>query len=57
MTTDDGGIGFLYDGPMPALLAALAAAAPTDVRIEEPSLEEIFLRYYADDGAGGRDVD
>jgi ABC-2 type transport system ATP-binding protein len=40
---------FLYDGPMPALLAALAAAAPDDVRIDEPSLEEIFLRYYAGD--------
>jgi len=46
---DDDGAGFLYDGPMPALLAALAAAAPDDVRIEEPSLEEIFLRYYAND--------
>jgi ABC-2 type transport system ATP-binding protein len=40
-------VGFLYDGPAPALLAALAAAAPVDVRIDEPSLEEIFLRYYA----------
>jgi hypothetical protein len=32
---------------MPELLAALATAHPTDVRIEEPSLEEIFLRFYA----------
>ena len=51
---DDGGASFLYDGPMPALLAALAEAAPRDVRIEEPSLEEIFLRYYArPDDRGG----
>ncbi len=37
---------FLYGGPMPALLAALAAAAPLDVRIEEPSLDEVFLAQY-----------
>jgi ABC-2 type transport system ATP-binding protein len=40
------GIRFLYGGPMPELLRALAAAAPTDVRIEEPNLEEIFLAHY-----------
>jgi beta-exotoxin I transport system ATP-binding protein len=54
---DDDGASFLYDGPMPALLAALAEAAPRDVRIEEPSLEEIFLRYYArPDDRGGDHV-
>jgi ABC-2 type transport system ATP-binding protein len=37
---------FLFGGDVPALLAALAAAAPRDVRIEEPSLEEIFLELY-----------
>ncbi len=41
---------FLYEGPMAALLAVLAAAAPTDVQIVEPSLEEIFLHYYAKGG-------
>ena len=49
VTRDGDAIAFLYDGPTPALLAALAAAAPDDVRIDEPSLEEIFLRYYAGD--------
>ncbi|HTJ47775.1 MAG TPA: ABC transporter ATP-binding protein [Kofleriaceae bacterium] len=44
---DGDAITFLYDGPMPALLSALAAAAPRDVRIDEPTLEEVFLRYYA----------
>jgi ABC-2 type transport system ATP-binding protein len=57
---DGATVRFLYDGPAPALLAALAAAAPTDVRIEEPSLDEIFRRYYrggAGGGAGGGDGD
>jgi ABC-2 type transport system ATP-binding protein len=45
-------VSFVYGGPMPALLEALAAIRPTDVRIEEPSLEEIFLRHYV---AGGAD--
>jgi ABC-2 type transport system ATP-binding protein len=44
---------FLYGGPAPELLGALAAAAPLDVRIEEPSLDEIFLDYYAPARAGG----
>jgi ABC-2 type transport system ATP-binding protein len=47
LARDGAVVRFLYDGPTPALLAALAAAAPVDVRIDEPSLEEIFLRYYA----------
>jgi ABC-2 type transport system ATP-binding protein len=49
---DGGQLSFVYDGEVPPLLAALAAAAPHDVAIEEPSLEDIFLRYYA----GGGDV-
>jgi ABC-2 type transport system ATP-binding protein len=47
LARDGAVVRFLYDGPAPALLAALAAAAPVDVCINEPSLEEIFLRYYA----------
>ncbi|HEX3478675.1 MAG TPA: ABC transporter ATP-binding protein [Kofleriaceae bacterium] len=47
LARDGAVVRFLYDGPAPALLAALAAAAPVDIRIEEPSLEEVFLRYYA----------
>ncbi|MCA9676066.1 MAG: ABC transporter ATP-binding protein [Kofleriaceae bacterium] len=55
---DDGGVRFVYRGPAPALLAALAQAAPDDVRIEEPSLEEIVMHHYlAPRRRGGRDVD
>jgi ABC-2 type transport system ATP-binding protein len=43
-------LSFLYDGPAPALLDALARAAPLDVTIEEPSLDDIFMRYYAEGG-------
>ncbi len=34
------------------LLAAIAQASVTDLDIREPSLEELFLTYYGDDGAG-----
>lgn len=36
----------LYAGALPPLLTALAAMAPTDLRIEEPSLEEIVMQHY-----------
>jgi ABC-2 type transport system ATP-binding protein len=39
---------FLYAGAAPPLLEALARAAPTAVTIEEPSLDDIFLRYYVE---------
>lgn len=39
-------IRFGYRGPMPPLLDALAAAAPSDVRVEAPSLEDIFLEDF-----------
>jgi len=38
---------FLYRGPVPPLLDALAASAPSDVRIEVPSLEDVFLADFA----------
>jgi ABC-2 type transport system ATP-binding protein len=44
---DGAALAFLYHGPAPALLSALASAAPIEVRIEEPSLDELFLQYYA----------
>ncbi|HLL52671.1 MAG TPA: ABC transporter ATP-binding protein [Myxococcaceae bacterium] len=47
---------FLYGGAMPELLSALATAHPTDVLIEEPSLEEIFLRFYAAPSEGENHV-
>ena len=45
-------LSFLYAGAIPTLLSALAADAVLDVAIEEPSLEEIFLRHYE----GGTDA-
>jgi len=42
---------FLYGGPMAPLLTTLAALSPRELRIEEPSLEEIFLHHYAPKGA------
>jgi len=47
---EPGTVGFLYGGDLVALLEALAAAAPTELRIEEPSLEEIVLRHYLPEG-------
>lgn len=38
---------FLYAGDSGALVRELAALQPQDLLIEEPSLEEIFLHYYA----------
>jgi len=43
---------FLFAGNTSALLDALARAAPSDVTIEEPSLDDIFLRYYAESTDG-----
>ena len=40
-----------YLGDAAALLAALAALPITDVRIEEPGLDEIFLSYYRSEAA------
>ncbi|HET7560127.1 MAG TPA: ABC transporter ATP-binding protein [Limnochordia bacterium] len=40
------GAGFLYSGEVDRLLAALGPLQLSDVIIEEPSLEEIFMRYY-----------
>ncbi len=45
-------ITFLYRGPVPPLLDALAAASPTDVRIEEASLEDVFLADFAPERNG-----
>jgi ABC-2 type transport system ATP-binding protein len=43
---EDQTLAFVYDGAPAPLLAALAAAEPEDIVIEEPSLEDVFLRYY-----------
>ncbi|HZG55413.1 ABC transporter ATP-binding protein [Paenibacillus sp.] len=40
------GVHLLYKGDIAALVRALGDLPLTDVRIEEPSLEEIFMHYY-----------
>ena len=40
------GMDFLYSGDMSALLGALAAQSVTDLLIEEPSLDDVFMHYY-----------
>jgi ABC-2 type transport system ATP-binding protein len=45
-------IAFLYRGAVPPLLDALAAAGPSDVRIEEASLEDVFLADFAPPAKG-----
>ncbi|HHV54739.1 MAG TPA: ABC transporter ATP-binding protein [Firmicutes bacterium] len=46
-------VSFLYSGHPRELLSTLASIPVSDVLIEEPSLEEIFLQYYGDYGVEG----
>ena len=43
-------LSFLYSGPLPPLLNALAQAKVQELTIAEPDLEEIFLHYYEEEG-------
>jgi ABC-2 type transport system ATP-binding protein len=43
---------FLYEGVIAGLLARLSPSRIHDLLIEEPSLEEVFLHYYREDGEG-----
>ena len=40
---------FTHHGPVEPLLAALAALPLLDVRIQEASLDEVFMEYYGDE--------
>jgi ABC-2 type transport system ATP-binding protein len=46
LTLVDGGLSCEASGDLRPLLAALAAAPLTDLRVEDPSLEEAFLQFY-----------
>ena len=46
VTADAHGVTFLFGGEFAPLLTALATLRPLDVKVEEPSLEEIFLTHY-----------
>ena len=54
-TIDDGRARFTVDSDeIPSVLPVLAQRAVTGLRIEPPSLEELFLRHYGDDLAALR---
>lgn len=40
------GASFLFSGDLAPMLSTLASVSPSDVRIEEPSLEEIVMQHY-----------
>jgi ABC-2 type transport system ATP-binding protein len=43
-------LSFLYQGDMPALIQALQGLPVTNLTIEDPTLEEIFLHFYKQEG-------
>lgn len=43
---ENGSVSFFYKGDINALLGRIGSIQVTDVTIEEPSLEEIFMHYY-----------
>ncbi|MEG0375301.1 MAG: ABC transporter ATP-binding protein [Raoultibacter sp.] len=47
------GIDFLYQGDMRNLVDWLASTTFSDVTIEEPDIEEVFMHFYTDDAKGG----
>lgn len=50
LTEQQGRITFLYQGNLSVMLALLTSFPLEDLLIEEPSLEEIFLHYYEQEG-------
>jgi len=43
---DDGAVSFFYKGDINVIMKIIAAQAISDLTIEEPTLEEIFMHYY-----------
>jgi ABC-2 type transport system ATP-binding protein len=46
LTTENGSLHFFFKGDINTVLAKVSAVQVTDVTIEEPTLEEIFMHYY-----------
>ncbi len=46
LQTEDGSVYFFYKGEINTLLQKVSAIQVSDVTIEEPTLEEIFMHYY-----------
>ena len=49
MTVDGARVSGMYRGSFEPLMAALAAQRVVSLVSREPSLEEVFLSYYAED--------
>ncbi len=47
MTNSDGAFSFFFRGDINLVLKAISDIPVTDILIEEPTLEEIFMHYYA----------
>jgi ABC-2 type transport system ATP-binding protein len=46
LQADHGSVQFFFKGEINSVLRKLSEVQPTDVTIEEPTLEEIFMHYY-----------
>jgi ABC-2 type transport system ATP-binding protein len=46
LQTENGTVSFFFKGDINAVLQKISAIQVTDVTIEEPTLEEIFMHYY-----------
>jgi ABC-2 type transport system ATP-binding protein len=46
LVKEDGGIKFFYKGDINAIMRLISEKEITNVTIEEPTLEEIFMHYY-----------
>jgi ABC-2 type transport system ATP-binding protein len=46
LTSEDGSVNFFFKGDINLILQALSETKISDVTIEEPTLEEIFIHYY-----------
>jgi ABC-2 type transport system ATP-binding protein len=46
LVKEDGGVSFFFRGDINAILRLISDKEITDVTIEEPTLEEIFMHYY-----------
>jgi len=46
LQTENGTLHFFFKGDINAVLQKISGTQVTDVTIEEPTLEEIFMHYY-----------
>jgi ABC-2 type transport system ATP-binding protein len=46
LVKDDGAVSFFYKGDINVIMRIISAQAISDLTIEEPTLEEIFMHYY-----------